>query len=204
MREYIRFSKHKSVNMVIGTLLDILSYALTTLFCILLLNIYVFHNVYVQGDSMLPRLQDKDRLLVNALDWTPSCGDIVIINADRAGLLDENGTPYQTEGLHKVIVKRVIAVAGQTLDMDFEHGYVYRNGSLLDEPYTNTKTNAPVIDAAFTYPITIPEGYIYVMGDNREVSKDSRYADVGLVPLSEVEGCVIARTQPLQKFGRVN
>ncbi len=204
MREYIRFSKHKSVNTVIGTLLDILSYALTTLFCILLLNIYVFHNVYVQGDSMLPRLQDKDRLLVNALDWTPSCGDIVIINADRAGLLDENGTPYQTEGLHKVIVKRVIAVAGQTLDMDFEHGYVYRNGSLLDEPYTNTKTNAPVIDAAFTYPITIPEGYIYVMGDNREVSKDSRYADVGLVPLSEVEGCVIARTQPLQKFGRVN
>ena len=153
---------------------------------------------------MLPTLQDKDRLLVNALNWNPSCGDIVIINADRAGLLNEDGTPYQTEGLHKVIVKRVIAVAGQTLDMDFEHGYVYRNGSLLDEPYTNTPTNAPVMDSAFTYPITIPEGYIYVMGDNREVSKDSRYADVGLVPLSEVEGCVIARTQPLQKFGTVN
>ena len=204
MREYIRFSKNKSVNFVICTVLDVLSYAVTTLFCILLLNIYVFHTAYVQGDSMLPTLEDKDRLLVNALDWNPSCGDIVIINADRAGLLNEDGTPYQTEGLHKIIVKRVIAVAGQTLDMDFEHGYVYRDGSLLDEAYTNTRTNAPVMDAAFSYPITIPEGYIYVMGDNREVSKDSRYSDVGLIPLSEVEGCVITRIKPLQKFGKVN
>ena len=199
MREYIRFSKNSSVNTVITTLLDVLSYALTTLFCIVLLNVYVLHNSYVQGDSMLPTLQDKDRLLVNALDWTPSCGDIVIINAERAGLLDEDGTPYQIDGLHKIIVKRVIAVAGQTLDMDFEHGYVYRNGSLVDEPYTNTRTNAPVKDGAFTYPITIPEGYIYVMGDNREVSKDSRYADVGLIPLSEVEGCVITRIHGLKK-----
>ncbi len=204
MREYIRFSKNKSVNLFIGTLLDIFSYMLTTLFCILVLNIYVFHVAYVQGDSMVPTLQDKDKLLVDGLKWSPSCGDIVIISADSAGLLNEDGTPYQTDGLHKVIVKRVIAVAGQTLDMDFEHGYVYRDGSLLDESYTNTKTNAPVMDAAFSYPITIPEGYIYVMGDNREVSKDSRYADVGLIPLSEVEGCVLLRIQPLQKFGTVS
>jgi len=204
MREYIRFSKNKSVNFVIGTVLDILSYALTTLFCILLLNIYVFHTAYVQGDSMIPTLQDKDRLLVNALKWNPSCGDIVIVNAQRAGLLDEDGNPYQIEGIHKIIVKRVIGVAGQTLDMDFEHGYVYRNGLLLDESYTNTRTNAPVMDAAFSYPITIPEGYIYVMGDNREVSKDSRYSDVGLIPLSEVEGCVITRITPWKNIGTVN
>ncbi|MEE5992011.1 MAG: signal peptidase I [Oscillospiraceae bacterium] len=204
MREYIRFSKNKSVNFVIGTVLDILSYALTTLFCILMLNIYVFHTAYVQGDSMIPTLQDKDRLLVNALKWNPSCGDIVIVNAQRAGLLDEDGNPYQIEGIHKIIVKRVIGVAGQTLDMDFEHGYVYRNGLLLDESYTNTRTNAPVMDAAFSYPITIPEGYIYVMGDNREVSKDSRYSDVGLIPLSEVEGCVITRITPWKKIGTVN
>lgn len=205
MREYVRFSKNRTVHELIGTCLDVLAYALVTLFCIILLCVYVFHFAAVQGDSMLPTLQDGNQLLVNALDKNPECGDIIIINADCAALLRTfDGSPYLMDGLHKVIVKRVIAVGGQTLDIDFETGTVYRDGAVIDEPYISSQTEAPVMDAAFTYPITIPDGYVFVMGDNRCVSKDSRYADVGLVPLSQIEGNVLLRLRPAEEFGLID
>ena len=205
MREYVRFSKNRTVHALIGACLDVFAYALVTLFCIILLCVYVFHFASVQGDSMLPTLQDGNQLLVNALDKDPECGDIIIINADCAALLRTfDGAPYLMDGLHKVIVKRVIAVGGQTLDIDFETGTVYCDGAVVDEPYIGSQTGAPVVDAAFTYPITIPDGYVFVMGDNRSVSKDSRYADVGLVPLSQIEGNVLLRLRPTEEFGLIN
>ena len=204
MREYVRFSRKKAVHEIIGICLDILDYALVTLFCIVLLCIYVFHFAAVQGDSMNPTLEAGNQLLVNALDFSPECGDIVIIDAKEAVLLrDTDGEPYRIDGLHKVIVKRVIAVGGQRIDMDFEKGIVYRDGVAIDEPYISSPTNEPAINAAFQYPITIPEGYVFVMGDNRIVSKDSRYGDVGLIPLSDVEGKVILRLRPAEQFGIV-
>lgn len=202
MKEYVRFSRNRALHEFVGFCLDTLNYTLLSLFCIILLCIYVFRFASVSGDSMLPTLQDGNQLLVNALAMDPDCGDIVIINAERAALLRESDNePYLVDGLHKVIVKRVVAVAGQTLDMDFDRGIVYIDGTQIDEPYTNTLTNAPAINAAFQYPIVIPEGYVFVMGDNRDVSKDSRYGDVGLISLSEIEGTVIFRFRPLDQFG---
>ena len=151
---------------------------------------------------MLPTLQDGNQLLVNALDRQPEQGEIIIINASTVGLLHTDGTAYEVEGLHKVIVKRVIAVGGQELDIDFDKGLVYVDGKLLDEPYISSRTTEPLMNAAFEYPITIPEGFVFVMGDNREVSKDSRYGDVGLIPLGQIEGSVLLRLQP--HFGTVN
>lgn len=202
MREYVRFARNRKLNSAVGVLFDVLDYALVTLFCIILLCIYVFHFAAVQGDSMLPTLQDGDQLLVNALDRDPETGEIVIISASTVGLLHEDGTPYEVEGLHKIIVKRVIAVGGQKLDIDFDSGAVYVDGAPLDEPYINALTNRPVMNAAFEYPIIIPEGFVFVMGDNREVSKDSRYGDVGLIPLAQIEGSVLLRLRP--GFGTVN
>lgn len=204
MREYVRFSKNQTMHELVGICLDILNYALLSLFCIILLCIYVFHFASVQGDSMLPTLQEGNQLLVNALDAEPESGDIVIIGADHACLFRESdGAPYYVDGLHKVIVKRVIAVGGQELDIDFDRGEVYLDGTLLDEPYINTLTNAPAVNAAFQYPITIPEGFVFVMGDNRAVSMDSRYGDVGLVALSQIQGKVIFRLKPVSEFGSV-
>lgn len=202
MREYVRFTRSRNMHVFIGVLLDILDYALVTLFVIILLCIFVFHFAAVQGDSMLPTLQDGNQLLVNALDREPQPGEIVIINASTSGLLHTDGTPYEVEGLHKVIVKRVIAVGGQELDIDFDRGIIYVNGKIIDEPYISSRTTEPLMNAAFEYPITVPNGYVFVMGDNREVSKDSRYGDVGLIPLGEIEGSVLLRLQP--EFGRVN
>ncbi len=203
MREYVRFTKNKTVHGLIGMLLDVVEYALLSLFCIILLCIYVFRFATVQGDSMLPTLEEGNQLLVNALDMHPECGDIIIIDAQRAGLLrKETGEPYQIDGLHKVIVKRVVAVEGQTLELDFDKGLVYRDGVVLDEPYCNTMTTAPAVNAAFKYPMTIPKGYVFVMGDNRAVSMDSRYSDVGLVPVTEIEGKVVFRLRP--EFGSLS
>lgn len=201
MREYVRFSKKRAVHELIGIILDVFEYALLSLFCIVLLCVYVFRFAAVQGDSMLPTLEAGNQLLVNALDMQPECGDIIIIDAEYACLLrDSDGEPYFSDGLHKVIVKRVVAVGGQTLDIDFDRGVVYRDGIVLDEPYINTLTNAPAVNAAFRYPITIPEGYVFVMGDNRAVSKDSRYGDVGLVAVTQIEGKVIFRLRPSLGF----
>ena len=204
MKEYVRFAKNQTLHEVIGICLDIMNYALLSLFCIILLCIYVFHFASVQGDSMLPTLQDGNQLLVNALEMNPDCGDIVIIDAEYAGLFRESdGKPYVTNGLHKVIVKRVVAVAGQTLDIDFDRGVVYLDGTPLEESYVSSPTNAPAVNAAFRYPITIPEGYVFVMGDNRAVSMDSRYGDVGLVAVSQIEGKVVFRMRPMEKMGSV-
>ena len=202
MREYVRFTRSRNMHVLIGVLLDVLDYALITLFVIVLLCIFVFHFAAVQGDSMLPTLQDGNQLLVNALARQPEQGEIIIINASTVGLLHANGTPYEVEGLHKVIVKRVIAVGGQKLDIDFERGIVYVDDKIIDEPYISSRTNEPLMNAAFEYPITIPGGFVFVMGDNREVSKDSRYGDVGLIPLGQIEGSVLLRLQP--DFGTVN
>ena len=81
------------MHVLIGVLLDVLDYALITLFVIVLLCIFVFHFAAVQGDSMLPTLQDGNQLLVNALDRQPEQGEIIIINASTVGLLHTDGTP---------------------------------------------------------------------------------------------------------------
>jgi signal peptidase I len=149
-------------------------------------------------------LESGDRILVSTLFYRPSCGDIVIIDAQEAVLLQEDGTPYAEEGLDKSIVKRIIAVGGQTIDIDPETGAVLVDGVVQEEPYISADTFIPSGGGAFTYPVEIPDGYVFVMGDNREVSKDSRYADVGLVAVSEIDGEVLFRLSPWESIGFVN
>lgn len=203
MREYVRFSRNKMIHRQICSLLDMLEITIITLFCAVLLFAYVFSMAAVQGDSMLPTLCDEDKLLVLQMYGVPENGDIVIIDAQDSTLLAEDGALYTRDGLDKVIVKRVIAVGGQTLDIDFEEGIVYLDQKPLEEVYINMPTTTPSSGGAFGYPLTVPEGYVFVMGDNRDVSKDSRYPDVGLIPESAIMGKVILRTYPWKAFGFV-
>ena len=131
--------------------------------------------VGVSGGSMRETLQNGDLLLVVN---RPLCGDFergdVVIAAKAAF---ENGEP---------IVKRVIATGGQTLDVDFDGGVVYVDGQALEEPYIREATH---LSEGTEFPLTVPEGCVFLMGDNRNGSRDSRAPELGAVD----ERCLIGR-----------
>ena len=133
---------------------------------VVLLFTFVIRLIGVDGHSMVPTLQDGDRLLVlNAmLDNDYEYGDIVVLRKDTF--------------LEEPIVKRVIATEGQTVDIDFVSGAVYVDGELLEEDYINEPT---YVEEGTEFPLTVPEGSIFVMGDNRNHSSDSRSSDLGTV-----------------------
>ncbi len=202
MREYVRFSKNADIHYLISELFNLLEIVAVLLFGIILVYAYILDHAEVQGSSMEPTLENGDRLLTSRIYDAPEYGDVVIIDAQEAVLFQEDGALYTAEGLGKIIVKRVIAVGGQTVDIHFEEGIVYLDGEPLTEEYTAALTTNP-LNGAFEYPITIPEGYVFVLGDNRTVSKDSRYSDVGLVHESDIIGKVLLRVAPPEHFGLV-
>ncbi len=140
---------------------------------VVLLFTFVIRLIGVDGHSMVPTLQDGDRLLVlNAmLDSDYQYGDIVVLRKDTF--------------LEEPIVKRVIATEGQTVDIDFVSGAVYVDGELLEEDYINEPT---YVEEGTEFPLTVPEGSIFVMGDNRNHSSDSRSSDLGTVDIRYVIG----------------
>ena len=172
-----------------------------TFFMTVLTFQYIFHIATVKGDSMQNTLTSGDRLITTVGCNSPEQGDIVIIYAGEAVTLDDNRNPEIKKGLRKSLVKRVIAVGGQTVDIDFDRGAVYVDGVMLDENYITGLTHMD--EGAFTgqYPVEVPEGYVFVMGDNRQVSKDSRSDEIGFVAVGNITGKVLLRVAPRERFG---
>ncbi len=148
-----------------------LAYLLAVIMVIFLL---VFRIVVVEGTSMNKTLLHGDYVLLlsNLFYQEPEYGDIVVISKNTY----DDGAP---------IVKRVIATENQTVDIDFQTGEVFVDGMLLEEPYINTSTNTT---GGMSFPLTVEEGCLFVMGDNRNKSKDSRYTDIGIIDEREVLG----------------
>lgn len=168
-----------------------------TFFVLCLVFTYLLRIVVVSGDSMLNTLKDGNRIIVNAVDKNVENGDIVVVDLNHAVTFDENGCPEISGGLNKTVVKRVVATAGQTVDIDFSAGIVYLDGERLYEDYIEFGLTH-YDGGAFTgkYPVTVPEGYIFIMGDNRSVSMDSRSEKIGFVPVEDITGTVILRFYP--------
>ena len=134
----------------------------------------------VAGRSMLPTLQHGDKLIV-ASQKEYEYGDIVAFTLEEAPQNDE------------LNIKRIIATAGDRVEIDFVSGQVIVNGETLDEPYVL----APTKEAGdVTYPVVVPEGKLFVMGDNRNNSYDSRYSGIGFVDEETVLGKVVFRVLP--------
>ena len=141
---------------------------------ILLVFLLVFRVVVVSGDSMNQTLIDGDYLLLlsSVFYQEPKQGDIIV--ASRYGFRD--GTP---------IVKRVIATEGQKVDIDFDQGIVYVDGVALEESYIYTSTTN---FEGVQFPLTVDEGCVFVLGDHRIVSMDSRNPEIGLIDTREILG----------------
>lgn len=184
----------------------------------MLIKGFLFDVVKVDGLSMYPTLNDNDRLIVTKLGYEPKQGDIIILDsaygrretyydrlAAERGKEELSGFEKLTAGLSlpkdlkKVYyVKRVIATEGQTVDL--VDGKVYVDGDRLDEPYYSGETYS--IDETVEYPLTVSEGCVFVMGDNRGHSLDSRSAQLGEVKTEAVLGHSQLRIYPFNAIGR--
>lgn len=166
---------------------------------ILLAFLLLFRVIVVDGDSMFSTLWDGDYLLLvsNLLYPNPDAGDIVVVSKQSF----DDGKP---------IVKRVIATEGQIVDIDFENGIVYVDGLPIQEDYVNTPTNR---QEGMSFPIIVDKGCYFVMGDNRNNSRDSRSPDIGQIDRREILGKAIflmipgtdggLRTRDLGRIGAI-
>lgn len=146
--------------------------------------VFVFRIVGVDGGSMKETLHDQDRLVITSLFYTPAAGDIVVIN--------------QPNEFGKPIIKRIIALGGQTVDINFTTGAVMVDGKVLDEPYISTPTT---VYEGVNFPLTVPEGKVFVMGDNRQGSTDSRSNMVGFIDTRYILGKAVFRIFPFNQIG---
>ena len=162
---------------------------------VLVLFLVFFRVVVVSGPSMNDTLNDGDYLLlINGLFFGEyQQGDVIVASKDSF----RDGEP---------IIKRVIATEGQTVDIDFVNGIVYVDGKALDEPYISSGTYLP---EGVTFPLVVKENHIFVLGDNRMNSKDSRSNEIGQIDCREVLGKAIflifpgANADARREFNRI-
>ena len=152
---------------------------------ILLVMTFFLRQITVKGHSMDDTLQTQDRLVVASFMYEPKNGDIVVVS---------HGESY-----NEPIIKRVIATEGQRLQINYENDEVIVDGVVLKEDYIKGRTIK--LQNPTAIPDVIPKGYVFVMGDNREDSLDSRSTRIGLIPVENIIGKAFWRVQPFDTFG---
>lgn len=154
---------------------------------VLLLNLFVCKLAVVTGDSMNPTLLNRDLLVVRLVGEEPKTGDIVVVNS-----------PEESYVHGEKLVKRVIASGGQTVRIDYEANKVYVDGVALEEPYLNYAESDPMLPMSASEEIVVPADSLYVLGDNRNHSGDSRHPEIGVIGPEDIIGVSVARIP----FGR--
>ncbi len=176
--------------------LDWVSSIVFAVSAMLVLNLFFLRSITVSGSSMLDTLQDGDQVVATNFCYTPAIGDIVVIQANK--LINDD-----TDMWGEPIIKRVIAVAGDTVCINFDKGEVYRNGELLEEDYIKDLTffryDDTWMESGREYKV--PEDCVFVLGDNRPVSNDSRnIRQVGFIDTDLIMGKAFVRVAPFENF----
>lgn len=156
------------------------------LICVIVFAFFI-RIIGIIGDSMNPTFEDSDSVVISNLFYEPKQGDIVVLRK----------ASFQKEP----IIKRIVATEGQVVEIDFDEGLVFVDGELLIESYILEPTYNQL---DFDGPLTVPENFVFVMGDNRNNSLDSRFGIIGCVDERYIMGKVLFRLFPVSKFGAVN
>lgn len=175
-------SDHVSITQ---TVYEYVSSFVFPLAIVLLVFAFIFRTATVVNVSMQNTLHADDRLILSHIGYTPKRGDIIVLS---------------TKAVDTPVVKRVIATGGQTVNIDFQAHKVYVNGKALSEPYIREPTSER---GDLSYPMKVPAGHVFVMGDNRNDSYDSRYRAVGMIDNRDIIGHAVFRLFPLSKLGPV-
>lgn len=175
----------KKVGSTVSSLVEFVEIVVGALVAAILMLTLICRTGVVEGTSMVPTMYGGDRYIISDLFYTPEQGDIVVFRPE----IDEE---------NELWIKRVIAVEGQKVYINPETYQVFVDDQLLDEPYVQGMGTIP---HTTKNPIVVPEGCVYVMGDNRAISHDSRYEDLGCVEIGQLAGRVILRFWPLDSFG---
>ncbi len=157
------------------------SLIMALVFCVLLFSFFI-RLIDVSGPSMNPTLYEGNKMLVSDLFYKPKAGDVVVFRN-----VNENNE-------EKALVKRVIATEGQEVNIDFDRGIVYVDGEAIEENYTAEAIHSKL---DFIGPKTVPEGCVFVLGDNRNSSRDSRAKSIGMVDERLIVGRVYAVVYPV-------
>ncbi|MBQ6705903.1 MAG: signal peptidase I [Clostridia bacterium] len=165
----------------VSRLYDYIDTLVVAMVLLVLVFTLVVRAAEVKGDSMKPNLYTGDRLILSVHFYEPKYGDIVVINR------------YTSEPL----IKRVIGLPGDRIKIEEGTGKVYRNGNPLSEPYLSGET----LPVDLVGEVTVPKDSLFVMGDNRAISKDSRHQEIGMIPQSDVIGKAVFRFWPPRSFG---
>ena len=175
---------------------DWLEILVTAIVLLVVLFTFIFKVVTIDGPSMENTLHNGERIVISNIGADAKSGDIVVISRNQNNIVSDTDAVAP-------IIKRVIATEGQIVDIDFETGVVYVDGVALDESYVKTPTN---VKFDINFPVSVPEDCVFVLGDNRNNSTDSRSSligDHGMIDKRYILGKVVLRVLPFDKFGRV-
>lgn len=165
-------------------LFEIFESVICALVAVVLLLTFAFRVVTVSGSSMEPTLSNMNKVVISHLFYKPKTGDVIVLDSDI---------------YPETLIKRLIATEGQTVDISAEDGSVTVDGVKLDEPYIMEAIDRNHI-GNWEYPVVVPPGKVFVMGDNRNKSTDSRFSMVGMVDERYIIGKVYLRIWPIADF----